>query len=99
MTFITASDDGIKTVMSKMGISTLQSKKGAQLVEALGLGSAAIEKCLQGTPSRIPGPTLATLALDALEFHRQAYPRRNNTQNEVLPETSDFHWRGMTSFG
>jgi glutamate synthase (NADPH/NADH) len=66
MNFMKASDDGIKKVMSKMGISTLQSYKGAQIFEALGLGNAIIEKCFEGTPSRISGISFETLALDAL---------------------------------
>jgi glutamate synthase (NADH) len=46
-------DGGILKVMSKMGISTLQSYKGAQIFEALGIDDSVIEKCFAGTVSRI----------------------------------------------
>src|SRR5262249_47421978 len=46
---------GMLKVMGKMGISTLQSYKGAQIFEALGLSPDIIEKCFNGTPSRIRG--------------------------------------------
>jgi len=44
-----ATKDGIKKVMSKMGISTLASYKGAQIFEALGLSAEVIDKCFVGT--------------------------------------------------
>ncbi len=47
--------NGLLKVMSKMGISTLQSYQSAQIFEALGLGSDVIEKCFKGTISRIEG--------------------------------------------
>ena len=50
-----ASVKGILKVMGKMGISTLQSYKGAQIFEAVGLGKEVVEKCFQGTASRISG--------------------------------------------
>ena len=46
---------GMLKVMSKMGISTLQSYKGAQIFEAVGLNDEVIEKCFAGTASRIKG--------------------------------------------
>ncbi|KAJ3393692.1 glutamate synthase [NADH] [Lobulomyces angularis] len=88
-----AADNGIKKVMSKMGISTLQSYKGAQIFEALGLGESVIGKCFSGTRSRIKGVGFDVLAKDALEFHRQAYPTRNMTHGDILPETGEYHWR------
>ena len=39
--------------MSKIGISTVQSYKGAQIFEAVGLGPQVMELCFSGTPSRI----------------------------------------------
>ena len=50
-----ASAKGILKVMSKMGISTLQSYKGAQVFEALGLNDAVMDLCFTGTSSRIKG--------------------------------------------
>lgn len=91
--FIKASDDGIKKVMSKMGISTLQSYKGAQIFEALGLGEAIIKKCFEGTPSRISGLEMSHLAFDALACHKAAYPYRNTNFVDLLPENGDYHYR------
>ena len=64
-----ATDNGILKVMSKMGISTLQSYKGAQIFEALGIHSEVIDKCFIGTASRIQGATFDLLAMDAFELH------------------------------
>ena len=50
-----AVNNGILKVMSKMGISTLQSYKGAQIFEALGIDIAVIQRCFAGTASRIKG--------------------------------------------
>ena len=91
--FIKASNDGIRKVMSKMGISTLQSYKGAQIFEALGLDIPVIAKCFTGTASRVKGVGFETLALDALNFHEQAWPTRDSNMPVVLPEIGDFHWR------
>ncbi|PKI85779.1 alanine dehydrogenase [Malassezia vespertilionis] len=88
-----AVDGGILKVMSKMGISTLQSYKGAQIFEALGLDSAVIDRCFAGTASRIQGSTFTTLADDALELHERAYPKRATLKFEGLPESGEFHWR------
>ena len=48
-------DDGIFKVMSKMGISTLASYKGAQIFEALGIDNSVVDRCFAGTASRIKG--------------------------------------------
>ena len=65
---------GILKVMAKMGISTLQSYKGAQIFEAVGLNDDVIERCFAGTPSRIQGVDLETLAYEALRRHATGYP-------------------------
>ncbi|KAJ1554396.1 glutamate synthase [NADH], partial [Cladochytrium tenue] len=91
--FIKASNDGIKKVMSKMGISTLQSYKGAQIFEALGLDASVISKCFNGTASRIKGVGFDVLALDTLAFHEIAWPTRDTVALSVLPEAGDYHWR------
>jgi glutamate synthase (NADPH/NADH) len=91
--FIKASNDGIKKVMSKMGISTLQSYKGAQIFEALGLDASVISKCFNGTASRIKGVGFDILALDTLTFHDQAWPSRDTVALNTLPESGDYHWR------
>ena len=68
-----ALEQGLRKVLSKMGISTLQSYAGAQVFEALGLGAAVIERCFSGTTSVIGGIGLTEIAADVLERHRAAY--------------------------
>ena len=91
--YIKASNDGIKKVMSKMGISTLQSYKGAQIFEALGLDSSVVDRCFAGTASRIRGVGFHILALDTLAMHELAWPTRDTVAIETLPESGDYHWR------
>ena len=57
-----------------MGISTLQSYKGAQIFEAVGLNDEVIEKCFAGTASRIKGVGFEVLAKEALRRHEIGYP-------------------------
>ncbi|KAI9468208.1 hypothetical protein BDB00DRAFT_864070 [Zychaea mexicana] len=88
-----AADNGILKVMSKMGISTLASYKGAQIFEALGIDHTVISRCFAGTASRIKGITFDTFALDALTLHEAGYPLRNRVQPLALPESGEYHWR------
>ena len=67
--------NGLLKVMSKMGISTLQSYQSAQIFEALGLGSDVIEKCFRGTISRIEGLSFDDLAEEVLVRHKLAYQK------------------------
>ncbi|KAI8575052.1 hypothetical protein K450DRAFT_263550 [Umbelopsis ramanniana AG] len=86
-------NNGILKVMSKMGISTLASYKGAQIFEALGVDDTVIARCFAGTASRIKGVTFDIFALDALTFHENGYPSRNPVQPAGLPESGEYHWR------
>ncbi|KAK1275173.1 hypothetical protein QJS04_geneDACA011050 [Acorus gramineus] len=74
--YFKASNYGMMKVLAKMGISTLASYKGAQIFEALGLASEVIQKCFNGTPSRVEGATFEMLAGDALRLHELAFPSR-----------------------
>lgn len=65
-------------IMSKMGISTLQSYHGAQIFEALGISSEVIETYFTGTVSRIEGLTLDDIAKEALAKHSLAFPKTAN---------------------
>ena len=67
---------GVLKVMSKMGISTLQSYRGAQIFEAIGLEEKFTEKYFTNTPSRISGIGLEEIAQETLERHRRAFPKR-----------------------
>jgi glutamate synthase domain-containing protein 2/glutamate synthase domain-containing protein 3 len=64
---------GILKIMSKMGISTVSSYRGAQIFEALGLGSNLVDQFFTGTPSRIGGIGLDQVASDDLTFHGKAF--------------------------
>ena len=86
-------DNGILKVMSKMGISTLQSYKGAQIFEALGLHSQVVERCFIGTASRVQGATFDLLALDAFELHERGWPSRETILPPGMPESGEYHWR------
>ncbi len=74
--YIKAANKGILKILSKMGISTLQGYRGAQIFEALGLSEEVINKCFTGTPSRIGGITLDIIAKETLLRHKEAYPER-----------------------
>src|SRR4029077_528926 len=64
---------GLLKVFSKMGISTLQSYRGAQVFEAIGLNTELIDRYFTGTASRIEGVGLDVLAREAAEKHHLAY--------------------------
>ena len=84
---------GMLKVMAKMGISTLQSYKGAQIFEAVGLGDDVMERCFSGTPSRVQGVSLDVIAQEALIRHDVGYPERENDAQTMLPNPGEFHWR------
>jgi glutamate synthase (NADPH/NADH) large chain len=84
---------GMLKVMSKMGISTLQSYKGAQIFEAVGLAEEVVDKCFAGTASRIKGVNFSILAKEALRRHEIGYPTRPEQRLPILPNFGEFHWR------
>ena len=71
--YVKAVGKGLLKIMSKMGISTLQSYCGAQLWEAVGLDSALIQKHFTGTPSRVGGIGLDLIAAETLRRHAAAF--------------------------
>ena len=84
---------GMLKVMAKMGISTLQSYKGAQIFEAVGLADEVIERCFAGTASRVQGIGFDVLADEMQRRHAFGYPPRGVASLPVLPNPGDFHWR------
>jgi glutamate synthase (NADPH/NADH) large chain len=84
---------GMLKIMAKIGISTLQSYKGAQIFEAVGLRDEVIDRCFAGTASRIQGVDFDVLAEEALRRHALGYPERKSAQLTVLPNPGEFHWR------
>ena len=91
--YLHSCDNGILKVMSKMGISTLQSYKGAQIFEALGIDNSVVDKCFTGTQTRIKGVTFDIIAADAISFHERGYPSRDTVTITALPEAGEYHWR------
>ncbi|XP_041463541.1 putative glutamate synthase [NADPH] isoform X1 [Lytechinus variegatus] len=89
---IAATEKGISKVMAKMGISLLQSYKGAQIFEAVGLSQEVIDKCFVGTASRLGGATFEILAEEAFERHRVAYAELQGDISTNL-EGGSYHWR------
>jgi glutamate synthase (NADPH) large chain len=90
--YIKALNKGILKVMSKMGISTLQSYCGAQIFEAIGLEPAFVDKYFTWTASRIGGVGIDVVAQEVQARHARAFPKR------VLPMTDlesggEYRWR------
>ena len=83
---------GVVKVMSKMGISTIQSYRGAQIFEAIGLNKDFIDRYFDKTASRIGGIGLEEIARETLYHHRRAYADR-----EVGPPMLD--WGGLSTSG
>ncbi|REG87103.1 glutamate synthase large subunit [Algoriphagus antarcticus] len=80
---------GLLKVLSKMGISTLQSYQSAQIFEALGLGPEVIDRCFKGTISRISGISFDELAEEVLIRHRAAY----ETESPILEQGGVYQWK------
>ena len=84
---------GMLKVMAKMGISTLQSYKGAQIFEAIGIRDDVIKRCFDGTASRIQGVGFDVLSSEALRRHEVGYPSSENVDPGVLNNPGEYHWR------
>ena len=81
--------EGVVKVMSKMGISTVQSYRGAQIFEAVGIGKEVIDEHFTGTASQIDGIDLATIAAEAVKRFETA---KADLTSE-LDSGSDYQWR------
>src|SRR3954468_11089686 len=90
--FVKAGSKGVIKVMSKMGISAIQSYRGAQVFEALGLRQDVIDHYFTWTPSRVGGIGLDVIAQEVLLRHRAAYPERA-VDGHVLPVGGLYQWR------
>ena len=74
--YLKACTKGVVKVISKMGISTVQSYHGAQIFEALGLSRVVVDRYFTGTPTRIEGADLDVIAAEAQQRHDSAFPER-----------------------
>lgn len=75
-----AIEAGLLKILSKMGISLLQSYHGAQIFEAIGLGMEVINVAFKGTTSRVGGMTLADLSQEGIAFHSRAFPELSGSK-------------------
>ncbi len=95
--YIHALEEGLLKVMSKMGISTVQSYRGAQQFEAVGLDRMLVERHFTGTPSRIGGVGLPELGREALTRHDRGFGAGAQAQGGVelgdLPVGGQYQWR------
>ncbi|RMH43642.1 MAG: glutamate synthase large subunit [Deltaproteobacteria bacterium] len=91
--YIKAVCDGLLKVMSKMGISTLQSYRGAQIFECVGLNRDLIDRHFPGTPSRIEGIGLRELGREVLERHDRAFGAQAIAIGDTLPVGGQYQWR------
>ncbi|MBU1125732.1 MAG: glutamate synthase large subunit [Candidatus Omnitrophica bacterium] len=83
---------GIKKILSKMGISTLQSYRGAQIFEAVGLHQEVIQRYFPGTVSRIGGATLAVIAQETIAPHQEAFGPQS-IEAPFLSSGGLYQWR------
>jgi glutamate synthase domain-containing protein 2/glutamate synthase domain-containing protein 1/glutamate synthase domain-containing protein 3 len=90
--FIKASDKGLLKTFAKMGISTLQSYRGAQIFEAIGLDRDLVERCFTGTASRVSGVSWDVLAREAAMRHERAFPGEEWVYPELDPGGL-YQWR------
>ena len=90
--FVKAAAKGVVKVMSKMGISAIQSYRGAQVFEALGLRQDVIDHYFTWTSSRVGGIGLDVIAQEVLLRHHAAFPDRQ-VNGHVLPVGGLYQWR------
>jgi glutamate synthase domain-containing protein 2/glutamate synthase domain-containing protein 3 len=88
-----AAAKGLLKVMSKMGISTLQSYKGAQVFEAVGLADEVVDRCFTGTTTRIQGTDFEALYRDLERFHESGYPNTASDLDDLVRSDGQFHYR------
>ncbi|MGB8022157.1 MAG: glutamate synthase large subunit, partial [Candidatus Nanopelagicales bacterium] len=85
---------GVLKVMSKMGVSTVASYRGAQIFEAIGLGRSVVDQYFTGTTSRLGGVGLSTLAEEVARRHAVAYPPNGiSPAHRRLEVGGEYQWR------
>jgi glutamate synthase (ferredoxin) len=90
--YIKAAVKGVVKVMSKMGISTIQSYQGAQIFEAVGLNDTVIDRYFTWTPSRVGGVGIDVIAREAAMRHDHAFPERQ-VDGRALDVGGQYQWR------
>ena len=92
LNYIKALNKGILKVMSKMGISTLQSYCGAQIFEAIGLEPGFVDRYFTWTASRIGGVGIDVIADEVKQRHMRAFPARLPASGD-LDSGGEYRWR------
>ena len=95
--YMKAATKGVVKVMSKMGISAIQSYHGAQVFEAVGLRQDVIDQYFTWTASRIGGVAMDVIAQEVLMRHRAAFPARA-VDGHSLPTGGLYQWRADGEF-
>ena len=95
--YIKAVCDGLLKVFSKMGISTLQSYQGAQIMEILGINKEVVDKYFTGATSRIEGLGLDEIAREALAKHFLAFSSKDIPVDR-LPPGGIYQWKRKGEF-
>lgn len=90
--YIKAVTKGVVKIGSKIGISTIQSYRGAQIFEAIGLNRAVIDQYFSWTASRLEGVDLSVIAQEAIMRHQHAYPQ-SPVDNLTLDVGGEYQWR------
>ena len=96
--FIKANEKGVLKVMSKMGISTVQSYRGAQIFEAIGLNDDLVDPYFTRTPSRIQGIGLDIVEEETLQRHRSAFDDPFVPGMQELDMGGQYQWRRHGEF-
>ena len=98
---------GLLKILSKIGIATVRSYRGAQIFEVIGLDEDLVEEHFTGTPSRLGGIGLGEIAAEALDRHSRAYPEEHGAalaehveharlpaaSEDLLPQGGVYRWR------
>jgi glutamate synthase domain-containing protein 2/glutamate synthase domain-containing protein 1/glutamate synthase domain-containing protein 3 len=90
--YLKAIGKGLLKIIAKMGISTLQSYRGAQIFEAVGVSREVVEEFFTNTASRIGGIGLGVIAREAQMRHEQAFPKQE-PQAKELEVGGQYQWR------
>jgi len=90
--YLKAAKKGVVKVMSKMGISTIHSYRGAQIFEAVGLAEPFVDRYFTKTVSRIGGVGIIEVATETLAQHHRAFPGRDGVLHE-LQWGGQYQWR------
>lgn len=91
--YITAIKKGLLKIMSKIGVSTIRSYRGAQIFEAVGLNTRFVDSFFPGTPSRIEGIGLDAIAQETIVRHKEAYDEERRHYGDVLDSGGNIHFR------